>query len=116
VIQKDKPHYELWLVGEICGQFWSVNRGLVAVREELAKLATVTVEGILLRLGDSRPEERSAIVVDMPGRACDCIADGLSVRLARCWHVDPGERPTQRLLLSVLAEGHQGLRLPDTVI
>ena len=111
MIQKDKLHYELWLVGEICGQFWRVNRGLVAVREELAKLATGTVESVLLRLGDSRPDEWSGIVVDMHGRACDGIADGLSVRLARFWHVDPGERPTQRLPLSALAEGHQGLRL-----
>jgi len=111
MIQKDKLHYELWLVGEICGQFWRVNRGLVAVREELAKLATGTVESVLLRLGDSRPDEWSGIVVDMHGRACDGIADGLSVRLARHWHVDPGEMPTQRRPLSALAEGHQGLRL-----
>ena len=111
MIQKDKLNYELWLVGEICGQFWRVNRGLVAIREEIAKLATGTVESVLLRLGDSRPDEWSGIVVDMHGRACDGIADGLSVRLARYWHVDPGERPPQRLPLSALAEGHQGLRL-----
>jgi hypothetical protein len=63
MIQKDKLHYELWLVGEICGQFSRVTRGLIAVREQLAKLATGTVESVLLRLGDSRPDERSAIVV-----------------------------------------------------
>lgn len=111
MIQKDRPEYELWLVGDICGQLLRATRGLIAVREKPVELATGTVGSVPLRLGDSRPDERSVIVIDMRGRACDCIADGLSERLARGWQVHPGERPTQRLLLSALAEGHEALRL-----
>ena len=41
-----------------------MTRGLSAGPEELVELATSTVESILLRFGDSRPDEWSAIVVD----------------------------------------------------
>ena len=67
MIQKDRPEHELWLVGDVCGQLLRATRGHIAACEELVELATGTVGCVMLGLGDSRPVERSVIVIYVRG-------------------------------------------------
>jgi hypothetical protein len=49
----------------------------------------------------------------MHERECDRTADRLSQDLRGAWQAAPGEWRTQRLLLSALSDGHEGLLLAE---